>query len=466
MNKRGICIKRNFLLVSFIFLVLISMSFISAYCSDSDNGKDFFKKGSVSGEYKASDYCSDSKNLVEYFCENGKTDFVIYKCDYKCNNGKCISQTEEQTKEQGFLYTLSQIPFFKFIFNIGETNLPAGSNPLNQFCTGGLTLNSDGSCTGSISTDCSTDTQICLELIPAVIREGRTDIYAACLETYWTVPVSYRCDISIPALTSCTPSWTCTSWSSCSSGSQTRTCTDSNNCGTNTGKPVTSQSCTSPTTDLCKDANNNQKCGDILRLITCEMQGCTTNTGQICSPPNFQCCTCPTPGGGTTPGVEEIDTIACGTCSTGQTCENGACVKKICTVGEVCRKSEGECDLPEYFAYDCTCPANTYKAKGTTCGDNTKTCEKDKKCPGDSSICPAEGEKVKEGEACEGAPGTCTSCKRKLSFGCWEGCPKIPGCTWSLVSQEPATECTASDLAYCQEISPGSTCASASCIPA
>ncbi|MFH1585853.1 MAG: DUF4352 domain-containing protein [archaeon] len=44
---------------------------------------------------------------------------------------------------------------------------------------------------------------------------------------------------------SCNPSWDCSAWSECSpSGSQTRTCTDSNNCGTRTGKPKTYQVCT------------------------------------------------------------------------------------------------------------------------------------------------------------------------------------------------------------------------------
>jgi hypothetical protein len=43
----------------------------------------------------------------------------------------------------------------------------------------------------------------------------------------------------------CTESWTCTSYSSCSSGLQTRSCTDSNNCGTNNNKPTTTQSCES-----------------------------------------------------------------------------------------------------------------------------------------------------------------------------------------------------------------------------
>jgi hypothetical protein len=42
----------------------------------------------------------------------------------------------------------------------------------------------------------------------------------------------------------CTESWTCSSWSACTSGSQTRTCTDSNSCGTTTSKPTTTQTCT------------------------------------------------------------------------------------------------------------------------------------------------------------------------------------------------------------------------------
>ena len=42
----------------------------------------------------------------------------------------------------------------------------------------------------------------------------------------------------------CTESWSCTDWSSCSGGTQTRTCTDANNCGTTVNKPAESRSCT------------------------------------------------------------------------------------------------------------------------------------------------------------------------------------------------------------------------------
>mgnify|MGYP001605574981 CR=1 FL=1 len=42
----------------------------------------------------------------------------------------------------------------------------------------------------------------------------------------------------------CNSNWSCSSWSGCNSGTQTRSCIDSNNCGTNLNKPSTIQSCT------------------------------------------------------------------------------------------------------------------------------------------------------------------------------------------------------------------------------
>ena len=43
----------------------------------------------------------------------------------------------------------------------------------------------------------------------------------------------------------CTPDWQCSSWSECSqTETQTRICTDKNNCGVTTSKPSESQSCT------------------------------------------------------------------------------------------------------------------------------------------------------------------------------------------------------------------------------
>ncbi|MBD3312046.1 hypothetical protein GF352_01155 [archaeon] len=44
-------------------------------------------------------------------------------------------------------------------------------------------------------------------------------------------------------ITGCTPNWTCTDWSGCVDGVQTRTCTDVNECNTTTDKPDESRSC-------------------------------------------------------------------------------------------------------------------------------------------------------------------------------------------------------------------------------
>ncbi len=46
-----------------------------------------------------------------------------------------------------------------------------------------------------------------------------------------------------PSPTACVESWSCTDWSACSSGSQTRTCTDANSCGTAAAKPSETQTC-------------------------------------------------------------------------------------------------------------------------------------------------------------------------------------------------------------------------------
>jgi len=45
--------------------------------------------------------------------------------------------------------------------------------------------------------------------------------------------------------TLCSSSWTCSSWTTCSNNQQSRTCSDINNCGNQTNKPIESQSCSS-----------------------------------------------------------------------------------------------------------------------------------------------------------------------------------------------------------------------------
>ena len=55
----------------------------------------------------------------------------------------------------------------------------------------------------------------------------------------------YRCEnnICVAITAPCTEDWTCTDWSTCVEGIQTRTCTDRNNCGTIVNKSAETQAC-------------------------------------------------------------------------------------------------------------------------------------------------------------------------------------------------------------------------------
>lgn len=44
----------------------------------------------------------------------------------------------------------------------------------------------------------------------------------------------------------CVPTYTCSEWSACVNGTQTKTCSVTNNCQSGLGQPITSQACTSP----------------------------------------------------------------------------------------------------------------------------------------------------------------------------------------------------------------------------
>jgi uncharacterized Zn-binding protein involved in type VI secretion len=70
----------------------------------------------------------------------------------------------------------------------------------------------------------------------------------------------------------CVPNWQCTSWSECGSdGKQTRTCSDLNNCGTISGKPAETQSCTPPKPKYFTigDTITKNKIG--VKLVRCSM---------------------------------------------------------------------------------------------------------------------------------------------------------------------------------------------------
>jgi hypothetical protein len=100
----------------------------------------------------------------------------------------------------------------------------------------------------------------------------------------YTEPYSSSIQVDLNLMTSCTPNWQCNAWTSCSGSLQTRTCSDTNNCGITTGKPIESQSCTMqcvPTTEICGDGIDQDCSGADLPCTTgnCAADQCTTYTG-------------------------------------------------------------------------------------------------------------------------------------------------------------------------------------------
>ena len=102
----------------------------------------------------------------------------------------------------------------------------------------------------------------------------------------------------------CTESWSCGSWSNCTSNIQTRTCTDSNNCGTTVNKPAVSQSCTANCTEnwSCPDWSTIS-CVNSVQTRTCtDSNNCGTTVNKSAE---TQSCSSGNPsspgGGGTSP---------------------------------------------------------------------------------------------------------------------------------------------------------------------
>lgn len=117
----------------------------------------------------------------------------------------------------------------------------------------------------------------------------------------------------------CTPTWSCSDWSICSNNTQTRTCIDTSNppCGSELGRPVESQSCTSPTPQpsqcteqwsctgwtACVDGQRTRECNDLNRCGTTNSVPVTTYDcsagGPLPENPSAQLlATAPAQGGG------------------------------------------------------------------------------------------------------------------------------------------------------------------------
>lgn len=81
----------------------------SDMCKDSDNGKEYFEKGTVTvGENSWSDHCNSDGTLTEKYCEGDEMNAVTVECGqgYECSDGKCVVQgCAEEGEQFSWVYT-------------------------------------------------------------------------------------------------------------------------------------------------------------------------------------------------------------------------------------------------------------------------------------------------------------------------------------------------------------------------
>jgi len=94
-------------------------------CTDSDGGKEYYVKGSISGKYIETNQdvdiddvctlneqligsCEEGSNckLVEYYCENGYVNLITYECPNGCKYGACIKLENECSVKTEMNYCL------------------------------------------------------------------------------------------------------------------------------------------------------------------------------------------------------------------------------------------------------------------------------------------------------------------------------------------------------------------------
>lgn len=64
----------------------------SIKCTETDNGKDYYMKGSTKiAAVTAEDKCEDNM-LTEYYCESGSLKAIKYNCEFSCKDGACTKK--------------------------------------------------------------------------------------------------------------------------------------------------------------------------------------------------------------------------------------------------------------------------------------------------------------------------------------------------------------------------------------
>lgn len=97
------------------------------------------------------------------------------------------------------------------------------------------------------------------EHIQIAAYDGYNTTFSSTIPVYvGTLP-----DAANTSTDACTPFWDCGEWDTCTDGLQTRTCTDTNACGTDEEKPEEEQSCSAETIQLSNDGGRDVQLSNV-----------------------------------------------------------------------------------------------------------------------------------------------------------------------------------------------------------
>ncbi len=135
-RKTNYCLNKNNLLVYYCknntivnktvkcgIICLNNRCIQKIYCKDSDNGKNYSVKGSVSnGSQSATDSCGPYNVLTEYYCYYNDIKSINYACIGKCIDGRCVNQssTPKQNQTKNNQSNTSQITSSVQFLNISK----------------------------------------------------------------------------------------------------------------------------------------------------------------------------------------------------------------------------------------------------------------------------------------------------------------------------------------------------------
>ena len=260
--------------------------------------------------------CADSELITE-LCECGGENYSTgYCCQNTHQTTPCISDCVEGPITEA-CYCGTEEYDSGYCCGVGGMNPPTHQ-----------TYSCDATCSPGTTQACNTSDDCA-----GIQTCNASGFWSSCVDTP---------DDDCPA---CVPDWGCGSWSACINGSQTRTCVDDNDCGSNTGKPSENQACgvcdftdvRDCTTDegctgsqvcdvtgnwdsICYDNNPEDNCPACVEEWSCGSWNSCTNGNQTRNCTDLSEC-------GTTEFKPSISQ-SCGTCSSG--------VTQACTTSQGC----------------------------------------------------------------------------------------------------------------------------------